>query len=83
MIGLVAPGGSKAGIAVAVLVQQQPYFFEGGEGNKGLRPLFFGGTLSAKPLDDRLGEAGLLDAAISAAIGARRGSPARDCFGLG
>jgi hypothetical protein len=42
-----------------------------------------GGTLSWKPLDDRLGEDAMLNAAICTAFGARRGSPTRDCLGQG
>ncbi len=42
-----------------------------------------GAPLSLKPLDDRLGEAALLNAAICPAVGARRGGPARDCLGQG
>jgi hypothetical protein len=34
-----------------------------------------GATLSLKPLDDRLGEAAMLNAAICATFGARRGIP--------
>ena len=42
-----------------------------------------GATLSLKPLDDKLGEAAMLNAAICTAFGARRGSPTRDCLGQG